>query len=100
MCLLATAYVVPGFRVKDFGHALIAAFVIGMANAFLYPILWVLTLPLNILTLGLFTFVLDAIILKLVSAVLRGFEVASWGSALLGALILAIFGAVLHGLFI
>ena len=96
LSLLFTAYVVPGFKVKDFAHALIAAFVIGVANVFIYPILWFLTLPLNFLTLGLFTFVINAFILKMCAAVLKGFEINGWMSALAGALILALAGGLLH----
>lgn len=96
LSLLLTAYLVRGFEVKNFTTALVAAVVIGLANIVIWPILIFLTLPLNILTLGLFTFVVDGIVLKICAAVLPGFNIKSWGSAIFGALILAVISAVLH----
>ena len=96
LALLITAYVVPGFRVKNFGHAVIAAMVIGLVSFFLRTFLLFLTLPLNILTLGLFTFVVDAIILKICAALLRGFDITSWWAAIFGAILLSIVNVVLH----
>ena len=94
--LLVTAKLIPGFRLKGFGSALWAAVVIGIANAVIWPILIFLTLPINILTLGLFTFVVNAMVLKLCAAFLDGFEIKSWTAAILGAVVLAITGTVLH----
>jgi putative membrane protein len=96
VALMMTAYLVPGFKVKSFTSALIAALVIGLANLIVWPILMVLTLPLNILTLGLFTFVVNAIVLRLCASMLSGFEIDSWISAIIGAFILAIVGTGLH----
>ena len=94
--LMITAYLVPGFRVKNFGAALIAAAVIGLANLTVWPLLIFLTLPINILTLGLFTFVVNGIVLKLCAAILRDFEINGWFSAIFGAFILACVGSLLH----
>ena len=94
--LLLTSYVVPGIKVKNFKAALVACIVIGLANAFIRPLLLFLTLPLNILTLGFFTFVVNAIILRLCAGVLRDFEIKGWFSALIGAVVLSFVGAGLH----
>lgn len=90
--LLITAFVVPGFSVKNFKAALIAALVIGILNVTIRPFLLFLSLPINILTLGLFTFVVNAIVLKLCAALIRDFDIRGWGSALLGAIILSVVG--------
>ena len=94
--LLITAYIVPGFRVKSFWSALIAALVIGFVSYFLRPILLFLTLPLNFLTLGLFTFVVDAVILKICAALLSGLEIRGWLAAILAAVVMALLNAVMH----
>lgn len=96
LALLGTSYLVPGFRIRDFGSALIAALVIGLINALIRPLLIFLTLPINILTLGLFTFVVDGFVLKVTAAILKGFEIRGWFSAIFGALVLAIIGGMLH----
>lgn len=88
--LLVTAYVVPGFRVRNAGTALMAALVVGLVNAILRPILLLLTLPINILTLGLFTFVINAALLKLAAAVVPDFEIDGWGPAILGAVVMTV----------
>ena len=86
--LMAVAYLVPGFHVQTFYTALIVALVLGIVNAVIKPILVILTLPISILTLGLFTFVINASLLLLVSTVVKGFEVESFTAALLGGLVL------------
>lgn len=100
LALLLTAYIIPGFRVKDFPSALKASVVIGIANIFIRPILLFLTLPFNIITLGLFTFVVNAMILKLCAWFLRGFEITSWFSAILGAVLLTVIGTLFHYIFV
>jgi len=95
VALTVTAWVVPGFKLKDFSSALIAAIVVGLANIFIRPFLLFLAIPFNILTLGLFTFVVNAAVLKLCAAMLRGFEITSWFSAIFGAVILAIVSSVM-----
>src|SRR4051812_30735921 len=89
VALLLTTYVVPGFRVRDFSSALMASVVIGIVNAVIGPFLLFLTLPLNMLTLGLFTFVVNAIVLKICAWLLRDFQITSWLSAIVGAVILS-----------
>lgn len=88
--LIVTAYIVPGFKVDSFQTALLAAIVLGLLNAFIRPILLVLTLPLNILTLGLFTFVVNAIVLWLVTLVVKGVQVESMVTTLLAAVVLTV----------
>lgn len=95
---MATAYLLPGFRVKGFGNALLAALVIGIANAIIRPVLLLLTLPLNILTLGLFTFVVNAIVLKICARLLSGFDIDGFGNAVLGAIVLAIMNTLLNAI--
>ncbi len=88
LALLFVAYVVPGIRVDGIYAALITALVLGVMNALVRPILLLLTLPINLVTLGLFTFVINALMLWLVSTMVKGFSVASFGAALLAALVL------------
>ena len=90
MALLLTSKVIKGFEIQSFGSAMLASFVIGFLNMVLRPILLLLTLPLNILTLGLFTFIVNAIVLKSAAGILKGFNIKTWGDAILGAVVLAI----------
>ena len=82
--------IVSGIHSDGVGPTLVAALVLGILNAVLRPLLLILTLPLNLLTLGLFTFVINALILELTSAMVAGFTVAGFGSALVGALLLSL----------
>lgn len=88
LALMGVAYLVPGIGVETFWTALMAALVLGLVNALLRPLLLILTLPVNILTLGLFTFVINAFMLWLVSTIVKGFTVDGLVPALLGALVL------------
>lgn len=90
ICLYLTAVIVPGFIIKSFGSAMIASVVVGLFNALIRPILLFLTLPINILTLGLFTFVVNAIVLRLSAGLLKGFDINGWIPAIIGAVILAL----------
>ena len=85
--LLLVAYLYPGVEVQSFGSALIAAAVIGLFNIILRPILVLLTLPVTIVTLGLFLFVINALMFWAAASILEGFQVAGFGAALLGSLI-------------
>ena len=87
--IFMTAYMLDGIRVSGFPSAIMAAAVLGILNAFFRPILLILTLPLNILTLGLFTFAINAILLMMASGIISGFEVDGFGPALLGALFIS-----------
>ena len=93
--LLAVAYIYPGVVVSSFGSALLAAFVIGLFNMVLRPVLVLLTLPVTLITLGLFLFVINALMFWAASGVLTGFHVQGFGAALLGSLIYSALGLVI-----
>ncbi len=95
MTLMALAQLDAGISVDGFGSALIAAFVIGLFNLFVRPVLVVLTLPVTLLSLGLFLFVINAFLFWAASAVLEGFQVASFGHALIGSLLYAVMGVII-----
>jgi len=86
--LLLVAYLVPGFEVGGIYAALIVAVILGILNAIIRPLLIVLTLPINIITLGLFTFIINALILWFVSTFVKGFDITGFIPALAGTLIL------------
>ncbi|MDL2269638.1 phage holin family protein [Desulfosarcina sp. OttesenSCG-928-A07] len=88
--ILSASYLVGGIHVASFWSAILAAAVLGFLNAFFRPVLLILTLPLNLLTLGLFTFVINALLLMMVSGVIGGVSVDGFGSALLGSLIISV----------
>ena len=90
LALMVTTYIVPGFHVTDWQAALLAAIVLGVVNTFVKPIFAFLTAPINVLTLGLFTFVLNAVMLMLVSSVVSGFTLDGWLAAILGAIVLSL----------
>ncbi len=83
---------VTGVRVRSSSGLLWAAFVLGLVNAFIRPLLWVLTLPLTVFSFGLFALVINAFTLWLTAAMVKDFEIDSFGSAFLGALIMAVLG--------
>lgn len=85
--LLLVAYLYPGVQVHSFGSALIAAAVVGIFYALLRPLLVVLTLPVTVVTLGLFLFVINALLFWAAAGVLDGFHVNGFWAALLGSLI-------------
>ena len=98
LSLMVVAHVISGFRVQSFGTALLAALVIGLINATLGLLLKILTLPLTIITFGLFLLVVNALMLRLASSVVPGFEVTGFGPALLAAIILALINTVMRHL--
>ncbi|HXX38213.1 MAG TPA: phage holin family protein [bacterium] len=98
VALYFTAYIVPGLRVTSFAGAVLAALVLGIVNAVLRPVLLLLTLPLTILTLGLFTFVINAAMLYLVAAVTHRLVIRDFLSALAGAIVLSVISFVLSRL--
>lgn len=93
--LLLVANITPGVVVSSFGSALIAAFVLGLLNTLLRPILVLLTLPATLLTLGLFLFVINALMFWLAANVLDGFAVTGFWAALLGSLIYSVCGVII-----
>lgn len=98
LALLLVSYLIPGFRVRSFGAALLAALIIGLLNIVLGPALTLLTLPITLLTLGLFLFVLNALLLKLAAAIVPDFAIDGWGPALLAAIVLALLNVALPGI--
>jgi putative membrane protein len=86
--------IVPGIKAKNFLAFLLAATVLGIINAFIRPALWFLTAPLSVLTFGLFALVINALMIMLAAMMVPKFEVKSFGSAFLGAIIMAIIGVV------
>jgi putative membrane protein len=88
--IIATSYLIDGIQVSGFLSAFFAAAILGILNAFFRPILLILTLPVNILSLGLFTFVINAIVLMMVSGVISGFEVYGFWSAMFGSLLISL----------
>ncbi len=86
--LLLVAYLVPGFEVSGFYAALISAVILGLFNAIVKPILVMLTLPITILTLGLFTLVINGVLIWFVASFIEGFSVDGFVTALIGGIIL------------
>lgn len=95
IAIIITAYFLPGVHVSSLVAALITAVVLGIVNAFLKPLLIFFTLPLTIVTLGLFTFVINALMIMLVSAVVPGFKVDGFWWALAFSVVLSIVNAIL-----
>lgn len=98
LSILAAAYLFAGIEVRSFFSALFAAAALGILNAFFRPILLLLTLPINILTLGLFTFVINALLLMMTSGVISGFHVQGFWSAVLGSLVISLVSWLLTSL--
>lgn len=93
--LLLVAHLLAGVQVASFGSALLAAFVIGLFNTLLRPVLVLLTLPVTLITLGLFLFVINALMFYFAANVLDGFSVSGFGVALLGSLVYSACGLVI-----
>ncbi len=97
--MLVLSHVLPGFHVAGFWSALAASVVLGLLNAIVKPILFVLTLPFTILTLGLFLLVLNGITLWLTTLFVRGFDIpGGFGTTIVAALILSVMGMVWKGI--
>ena len=94
--LLLIAYLYSGVQVASFGSALLAALVIGLLNTVLRPVLVVLTIPVTLITLGLFLFVINALMFWAASGQLSGFHVSGFGAALLGSLMYSALGLLIH----
>ena len=88
--IVIASYLISGIEVSDFFSAFFAAAILGILNIFFRPILFILTLPINLLTFGLFTFVINALLLKMASGVISGFQVHGFWSALFGALVISV----------
>ncbi len=90
LALLALPYIVTSVRVESFGTALVAALALGLVNTLIRPVLVVLTLPITVVTLGLFIFVINGLLFWFVASFLKGFHVAGFWSAVLGAIVYAV----------
>jgi putative membrane protein len=96
VAIWAVAQIVPGFHISGLGSALIAVVVIGLVNATLGILLKILTLPLTIVTLGIFWWVINALMLWVASSFVPGFVITSFGSAFVGAIVLALVNMLFH----
>ncbi|MBC8417273.1 MAG: phage holin family protein [Proteobacteria bacterium] len=94
--VVIASYLISGIEVSSFFSAFFAAAILGVLNTFFRPILLILTLPINIITLGLFTFVINAFLLKMVSGVISGFQVHGFWSAVFGALVISVVNWLLN----
>lgn len=96
LSLWITAQVVPGFHVGDSMSLILVAIVLGVVNTFIKPILSFVTAPISVITLGLFAFVINAVVLFIVSAVVpQGLRLDGWVPAILGAIVLSVVSTVL-----
>jgi len=93
--LLLIGAIMPGIHISGYSSALVAALVMGLVNFFIKPVLTLLTLPLNLLTLGLFSFIINAMMFALVAWLVPGFEISNFFSALVGSLLLALMSSIL-----
>ncbi len=95
LAVVISSYLIPSVRVDSLTTALVVATVLGLLNAFVKPVLTILTLPITILTLGLFAFIINALLILLVSSLVPGFQVDGFWSALLFSLVLSIISSLL-----
>ena len=99
VAIVIVARIVPGFEISGLGAAFIAAIVIGFINATLGLVLKIVTIPLTIVTLGIFWFVVNALMLELASSLVRGFVLTSFLSAFIGGIVLTLVNFVLRAVF-
>ena len=94
--IIITSYLIDGIVIQGFFSAFFAAAALGILNAFFRPIAIILTLPINILSLGLFTFIINAVMLKMASGIISGFDVNGFWAAVFGSLIISIISWALN----
>ena len=99
LVLMLVAYIVPGVSFASFWSALITSLIFGLINAIIRPLMIILTLPVNILTLGLFTLIINALMFWLTSAIVKGFEVTGFWPAFWGALVYWLVTTIINFLF-
>lgn len=92
LTIMITAHIVPGFRIDNFIAALLASLMIGFVNMFVWPILTLLTLPLTLVTFGLFLLVVNGIALKISAALTPGFSIEGFFPAVVGSIVLTLIG--------
>ncbi len=100
LALIAVAYFVPGIHVSTFMVALIAAVVIGLANVLIKPVLVILTLPITLITLGLFIFVINGLLFWVVGNFLQGFDVSTIKAGIIGAIVYSVIAWLLSAIVI
>lgn len=98
IAILITAYLLPGVHLQNFIAALATSLVLGIINAIIKPILLILTLPINVLSLGLFTFIINALLVMLASKIVPGFQVDGFWWALAFSIVLSLVNSILHNL--
>ncbi len=98
LAVLLTAYLLPGVHVEHYGHALLVALVLSIANVLVKPLLILFTIPLTIVTFGLFLLVINALVIMLVDSLVPGFAVEGFWWALLFSLILSVFNSLFNDL--
>lgn len=91
VAIILTSYLLPGVTLAGFWTAVLVALVLGIINTVIKPLLIILTLPINILTLGLFTLIINALLIMLASSIVHGFSVSNFWTALLFSIVLSIF---------
>lgn len=96
IAIIIASYLLEGIHISGFFSAFFAAAILGILNALFRPVLLILTLPINILTFGLFTFIINALMLKMASGVIPGFEVHGFWTAVFGALIIGVVSWLLN----
>jgi len=96
--LLVVGYLVPGFEIKDFKTAVIAALVIGIINTFIKPLLKIITFPITVLTLGIFSVILNVLLLMLAASITPGFHIDGFFTALIASIILSLISSLLNAL--
>ena len=94
--IIIASYLLEGIHISGFFSAFFAAAALGILNALFRPILLILTLPINVLTLGLFTFIINALMLKMASGIIPGFEVHGFWTAVIGSLIISVISWLLN----
>lgn len=98
LAVLAAVYVIPGIESDGFATTAVTALLLGLLNAFVRPVLILLTLPATLITLGLFLIVINAVTLSIAAALVSGFSVSGFGSALLGAILISIVSSAISKL--
>ena len=96
VAIVFTSYLLDGIHISGFFSALLAAAMLGILNAFFRPLALLLTLPINIMSLGFFTFVINALMLKMASAVITGFDVNGFWTAVFGSLLISVISWLLN----
>ncbi len=94
--LIVIAYIVPGFHISSFYTALILVILLGIINITIKPVLLILTLPINILTLGLFTFIINGLLLLFLSSIIKGFNIDGIWPAILASILISILNFFMH----